>query len=145
MHCKPLQTISQPFKRYARNYRFELIGSQDPLAQLEAGKLSVKKLFKDLLDEIKGFKYQLTLKLLLRKHKENGGIEFAPVYFNSTIKTVINSKYMLDKFFQEILYRIDNWINEGSGWVIESIDAEYVNISVFSPYQEVQTLTCLIN
>ena len=52
---------------------------------------------------------------------------------------------MLDKFFQEILYRIDNWINEGSGWVIESIDAEYVNISVFSPYQEVQTLTCLIN
>ena len=145
MHCKPLQTISQPFKRYARNYRFELIGLQDPLAQLEAGKLSVKKLFKDLLDEIKGFKYQLTLKLLLRKHKENGGIEFAPVYFNSTTKTVINSKYMLDKFFQEILYRIDNWINEGSGWVIESIDAEYVNISVFSPYQEVQTLTCLIN
>ena len=145
MHCKPLQTISQPFKRYARNYRFELIGSQDHLAQLEAGKLSVKKLFKDLLDEIKGFKYQLTLKLLLRKHKENGGIEFAPGYFNSTTKTVINSKYMLDKFFQEILYRIDNWINEGSGWVIESIDAEYVNISVFSPYQEVQTLTCLIN
>ena len=144
-HFKCIAKISQAFKRYARNYRFELIGSQDPLAQLEAGKLSVKKLFKDLLDEIKGFKYQLTLKLLLRKHKENGGIEFAPVYFNSTTKIVINSKYMLDKFFQEILYRIDNWINEGSGWVIESIDAEYVNISVFSPYQEVQTLTCLIN
>ena len=31
------------------------------------------------------------------------------------------------------MYRIDNWVNEGSGWVIESIDAEYVNISVFSP------------
>ena len=90
MHCKPLQTISQPFKRYARNYRFELIGLQDPLAQLEAGKLSVKKLFKDLLDEIKGFKYQLTLKLLLRKHKENGGIEFAPVYLSSITEAVIN-------------------------------------------------------
>ena len=33
--------------------------------------------------------------------------------------------------FQEILYRIDNWINEGSGWIIESIEARYVNISVF--------------
>ena len=40
---------------------------------------------------------------------------------------------MLDKFSQEISCRIDNWINEGSGSVIELIDAEYVNISVFSP------------
>ena len=39
---------------------------------------------------------------------------------------------MLDKSFQEILYRIDNWNNEGSGWVIESAYAEYVNISIFS-------------
>ena len=40
---------------------------------------------------------------------------------------------MLDKSFQEILYRIDNWINEGSGWVVENVDREYVIISVFSP------------
>ena len=76
-------------------------------------------MFKDLLDEIKGFKYQITAKFLLGKHKENGDTEFAPVYFNSTPKTVINSdKYDLDKSFQEIFYRIDNWINEGSGWII---------------------------
>ena len=31
------------------------------------------------------------------------------------------------------MYRIDNWINEGSGRIIESIDAEYINISVSSP------------
>ena len=35
--------------------------------------------------------------------------------------------------FQEILYRIENWINERSGWIIESIKAQYVNISVYSP------------
>ena len=27
--------------------------------------------------------------MLLRKHKENGDIEFAPLYFNSTIKIVL--------------------------------------------------------
>ena len=60
--------------------------------------------------------------------------EYAPVYFNSTTKTVINSdKYDIDKSIQEILYRIDNWINEGSGWILESIEAQYVNISVYSP------------
>ena len=31
------------------------------------------------------------------------------------------------------MYRIDNWINEGSGWIVESIDGEYVNISAYSP------------
>ena len=89
-------------------------------------------MFKDLLFEIKSFKYQITVKALLRKDKENGDIEFAPIYFNSTTKTVLNFDYNLAKFFQQILHRVDNWINEGSGWMIESIEAEYVNISIFS-------------
>ena len=89
----------------------------------------------DLLNEIKGFKYQITIKVLLIKNQENKDKEFAPVYFNSTNKTVINSdKYDLDKSFQEFLYRIDNWINKAASvWVVESIKAEYVNISVYSP------------
>ena len=80
---------------------------------------------------MKCFKYKRTVKVLLSKYKGNGDIEFAPFYFNSIIKTVINPEYMLDKSFQEILYIRDNWINEGYGWVIESIDGEYVNISIF--------------
>ena len=51
----------------------------------------------------------------MSKKLKNAKIEFAPVYFNSTAKTVINHKFNLDKSFQEILYRIDNWINQGSG------------------------------
>ena len=39
--------------------------------------------------------------MLLRKHKGNGDIEFAPLYFNSTTKTVINSKHDLDNSFQK--------------------------------------------
>ena len=82
---------------------------------------------------MKGFKYQITVTVLLCKHKRNGDIEYATVYFSSVTKTVFNSdKYRLDKSFQEILYRIGNWINEGSGWTIESIDGQYVNISAYS-------------
>ena len=46
---------------------------------------------------------------------------------------MVNSGFNIDKSFQEVLYRIDNWINEGSGWKIESINGEYVNISKYSP------------
>ena len=52
-----IEKISEAFKRYARSYKIEIVDSKDPLVQLEASKSSIKDLFKDLLDEIKGFKY----------------------------------------------------------------------------------------
>ena len=111
-----------------------MIATKDPLTQLETSKSSIEDLFKYLLNEMKSFKYQITVTVLLCKHKQNGDIEYAPVYYNSATKTVINSdKYDLDKSFQGILYRIDNWINERFNWIIESIEVQYVNISVFSP------------
>ena len=67
--------------------------------------------------------------------------EFTSVYSNSTTKTVINSdKYMLDRSFQEILYQIDNWINEGSGSAIESMSSEYMNISIYSPLSGISNI-----
>ena len=72
-------------------------------------------MFSNLLDERKGFKYQIyqiTVKILLEKYKHDGEIEFAPVYFNSLTKTVINNRFKLENAFQEILYRIDCWINK---------------------------------
>ena len=84
---------------------------KDPLVQLESSKQSIIDLFKDLLNEIKGFKYQITLAVLLSEMKTDGSIEYSPVYFNSTTKTVINSdEFGLNQSFQEILYRI---VNEG--------------------------------
>ena len=59
-------------------------------------------------------------------------MKFAPVYLNSTNKTVINLEYDLDKYFQEILYRIDNYVNEGSDQVIESVGSEHVKSSIYS-------------
>ena len=82
---------------------------------------------------MKGFKYQITVNISLSKEKINGETEYSSVYFNSITKTVINLDFSLDKSFEEILCRIDNWINEGSGWVINSINGEYVNISGYAP------------
>ena len=46
-------------------------------------------------------------------------------------KTVINYKFKLENFFQEILYLLDNWINKGCGWIVESIESRYINISIY--------------
>ena len=109
----------------------EVTEKEDPIKQLEANKSSIKDLFSDLLSETKGFKYQKKLKV--KKYKPNGEIEFRPVHFNATIKTVINHKFSLKNAFQEILYRIDNWINEESGWIVEFIESQYINVSTHRP------------
>ena len=70
---------------------------------------------------------------MLKKYKPNEIIEFRPVYFNSATKTVINYKFSLDIAFQEILYRIDNWINGRSGWIVELIESQYIKISTYKP------------
>ena len=119
------------FSGYGMSYKVEIVDKKDVIIQLEASKSSIKDLFIDLLNETRGFKYQITVKFLLKKYKPNGEIEFTPVYFNSSTKTVINRRYKLNKSFQEILYRIDAWINRGSGWIIESIEAQYINISTY--------------
>ena len=80
---------NQAFRGYAMSYKVEIIERKDPIVQLEASKSSIKDLFSNLLNETKGFKYQITVKVSLKKHKLNGKIEFAPFYFNSVTKTVI--------------------------------------------------------
>ena len=82
---------------------------------------------------MKGFKYQITVEVLLKKYKPNGEIEFRPVYFNSVTQTVTNHIFKLEKLFEEILYMIDVWINNGSGSIIELIEFQYINISTYRP------------
>ena len=48
------------------SYKVEIIEKKDPIKQLEASKSSIKDLFSDLLNETKGFKYQITLKVMLK-------------------------------------------------------------------------------
>ena len=46
---------------------------------------------------------------------------------------MINHKFSPENAFQKFLYRIDNWINEVSGWIVELIETQYINISNYRP------------
>ena len=119
----------QAFSGYAISCKVEIVDKKDLNVQLQASKSSIKDLFNDLSDETKGFKYQITVKVWLKQCRSNGETEFAPVYFNSSTKTITNHRHKLDQSFQEILYWIDAWINRGSGCIIELIESQYINIS----------------
>ena len=48
------------------SHKVEIIEEKDPIKQLEVSKSSIKDLSSDLLNEAKGFKYQITLKVMLK-------------------------------------------------------------------------------
>ena len=62
-----INKTDQAFKGYARSYKVEIVDKKDLIVQLEASKSSIKDLFNDLLNEIKSFKYQINVKVLLKK------------------------------------------------------------------------------
>ena len=53
-----------------------MIDKKDLLLQLEANKSSINDLFNDLLDETKYFKYQITVKFVLKKNTKTLKLNF---------------------------------------------------------------------
>ena len=58
---------SQAFSGYAMTYKVEIVEKKDLIVQLEASKSIIKNLFGDILNEMRGFKNQITVKVLLKK------------------------------------------------------------------------------
>ena len=54
---------NQEFRVCAISYKVEIIEGRVLIVQLEASKSSIKDLFNNLLNETKGFKYQITAKV----------------------------------------------------------------------------------
>ena len=121
------------FSGYAQSYKIEIVDKINFVVQLKTSKISIFELFKDLLIELKGFRYQITLAVLLSKVKNSGPIEYFSAYFNSLTKTVINNNFELDQPFQKIIYRLESWISHGSGWIVEEIISQYLNLSSYLP------------
>ena len=142
-----VKEIAEAFKRYARSFKIEIVDKKDAFVQSYSSKRCIQDLFRVLLHEMKGFKYQITLYVTLKKDELDDKKEYAGVYFNSFIKIVINENFDsgIDKSFEETLYRLNNWINEGSGWTIELVSAQYLNISRYIPLFGVHFSSCLKN
>ena len=59
---------NQAFRGYGMSYKVEIVERKDLILQFKASKSSIKDLFNDLLNETKGFKYQITVQVLLKKN-----------------------------------------------------------------------------
>ena len=87
------------------------------------------------LGELKGFKYIETLKITFEKQLGNK-TTIKTAYFNSMTTTIINKNEIneaLQTSRQELMKAIGQWISEGSGWTIQSVDGHYINLTKYKP------------
>ena len=84
---------------------------------------------------MKGLKYLETLKVTFSKMSDGEKV-IKTAYFNSKAQTIINQMEIneeLQMSKQNILNLISQWISEGSGWTIQSVDSHYLNIVKYKP------------
>ena len=112
-----------------------------PIIQLNSTIDSVASLLKEQLNEMKGIKYIETLKLTFKKttvnaNKNKTKIIFKTAYFNSKSKTIINENEINESRQTSNLLPLNGssvWLSEGSGWTVESVDDQYINIVRYKP------------
>ena len=130
-----ISQVEKALKSYTKSFDVELRDKKDPLLQLQKSRRAVEYLFNNLLVQTKGFKFVETLQVKFVKHSNDKKI-LKNGYFNSTTDLIINEtdiKLAIQASQQQILNIISQWISEGSGWTIQSIENHYINIVNYNP------------
>ena len=109
--------------------------NKDPLVQLQKSRKDIEYLFNNQLKIFKGFKYVETLQVKFVKFS-NGQKTEKNGFFNSKADLILNNtdiQASLQISKQHILNIISQWVSEGSGWTVESIESHHLNIANYSP------------
>ena len=137
-YVKPRTNITQiqnALKNSTKSFSVDIIDNKDPLNQLTKTQKVIEHYLNKELGELKGFKYIETLKVTFEKQLEDEIIT-KTAYFNSKTKTLINENEInevLQTSRQELIKAIGQWISEGSGWTIQSVDGHYINLTKYIP------------
>ena len=130
-----IEEVDKALKGYTKSFEISIKNDKDPLVQLQNTRLAIENHITKILTSMKGLKFVETLKVTFKKLAKDE-IVYKTAYFNSKPQTIIN-KTEINKSLQSskdhILNMIAQWISEGSGWTVESVDNHYLNIVQYQP------------
>ena len=130
-----ISQMQQALEGYTKSFNIDLRDNKDPLVQLQKSRKAIEYLFNNQLKIFKGFKYVETLQVKFVKFS-NGQKTEKNGFFNSKADLILNNtdiQASLQISKQHILNIISQWVSEGSGWTVESIESHHLNIANYSP------------
>ena len=120
-------------KYYAETYDVEVIDNTSLDDSLFLAKRSINDLFRDLLREKRGFKYNLEAAITSKRwNNATNNYDIATKYIKAKGITVMNQRFNLNGAYEELKHRLDIWTGKGSGRInrIEDIN---IDISNYDP------------
>ena len=118
----------------AETYDVEVIDNKSLDDSLFLAKKSINDLFRDLLREKRGFKYNLEAVITLKRwNNATNTYDIATKHIKAKAITVINQRFNLNSAYEELKHRLDIWTGEGSGWIIDNIEAIFIDIPNYDP------------
>ena len=130
-----ISQVEQALTGFTKSFDIELRDKKDPLIQLQKSRNAIEYLFNNQLEKTKGFKYVETLQVKFIKYSNDRKIEKKSFFNSKTDLIIINTdiKSTIQTSQQQILNSIAQWVSEGSGWTIQSIESHHINIANYSP------------
>ena len=141
MSVPKIKELNQALRGHVKLYGIELQDNLNPLTHFTKTKALVKSHLEGLLKDMKGFKFIEMLEVTFEKDtidsKTGKRVSiYKTAFFNGKAKTITKANDIepeLSMSRQEILSAIDKRISEGSGWVIDSINNHYINVTTYKP------------
>ena len=97
-------------------------------------KRSINDLFRDLLEENRGFKYILSTRVTLKKwNNATNAYDIDTIFRNSDPITVINKRFDLGIAYETLKHRLSIYSDGGSGWIIDKIEDIWITVANYEP------------
>ena len=123
--------VSSKKKAY-ESFNIGIINNKDPQVQLHQSNELTKDFLIGELNKKYGIKINIRLNVTFMKQIEKVNIGF----FKSNAREIINEndiETVISDAGNELINRISEWIPEGSGWVIKSVEKHEGDISNYKP------------
>ena len=131
-----IKKTNKAFNNYTSTYSIKVNFKDDPLKQLNNTKYNIIDFLKRKIPPMKGIKFNMNLQITFYKRKGVNLYEYKTAYFQSKPQILINNISINESYDiakDQILTFIVQWISQGSGWIIHSVDNLYINIVKYEP------------
>ena len=108
----------------------------DPMSFLEGVEPQIHKKLEEELKTLNGVKFQLALKVRLRKDNPDGSEEYTDPVLRHKQEALLQEseiKGALNEAFQRVLETLEKWTQRGSGWVVDRVETLWLDIARYQP------------
>ena len=111
----------------------------DPPPFLEGVRPQIRQKLTEEILALNGIKFQLAVRVQLRKDRSDGGEEYTDPIIRHKQETILQAagtaeiNEVLEKVFPHILETLEKWTQRGSGWVVDHVSTLWLDIARYKP------------